>query len=390
MKRVVLDARWIGPSPSGVGVYTGELIRRLPELAPDLHFHLLFNHKEVRQQLITNAKLAERSNVSSELLPYGLFAPSGQWRLAKQLQRLKADLFHSPNYMIPYPAFYGGRSSVRHCRCVTTIHDVIPLVVRNHAPQALKSRMLFLFRLCLRLSIRCSDSVITVSQTSRSDMIRALSLRETVAAKIEVVYNGVDSRFTPAAAPPPRKTIPTILYVGRLDPYKNVVTLVRAFGQVLREARQAAHLVIVGPDDPRYPEARQVTSDLGLNDHVSFLGFLRDDELVAAYQEATLLVNPSSYEGFGLQLIEAMRCDLPVVCCDGGAQPEVAGDAAIIVQTGNCRALADAIHEALFNPTRRQELIAKGRQRAADFDWQQTASETLAIYRRLLGTGGCA
>ena len=386
--RIVIDARWIGAAPSGVGVYTTELLRRLPALVPDWHFHLLFSDDAQRGRVLETCGLARNDMVVGETLPYGLFAPEGQFRLPGLLRRRRANLFHSPNYMIPYLAFKPKADRSDRCRCVTTIHDVIPLLLRDHAPLSRKSRLLPFFRYCLRQSVRRSDAVLTVSQTSRNDIIRALQLKAPDAEKIHAVYNGVDERFVPPVDTTTRRGIRTILYVGRLDPYKQVVTLVRAFGHLLRQTEEPLHLLIVGPEDPRYPEARQVTAALGLNDRVTFLGFLRDSELVAAYQESSLLVNPSGYEGFGLQLIEAMRCGVPVVCCDGGAQPEIVADAARIVPVGDTQALTDGMCDVLRDGALRARLIANGFERAARFDWATTACETLAIYRQVLNEGG--
>lgn len=385
--KIVIDARWIGAAPSGIGVYAKELIKRLPLLAPDWHFHLLFDDAGRRAEVLRECGHEDNDMVSAEVLPYGIFTIEGQMRLPVHLRRLSPDLFHSPNYMLPYGAFQtsgGNRRGSRRTRCVTTIHDVIPLLLHDHAPRSRKSRMLPLFRHCLRLSIRRSDAVLTVSRTSRRDMIGALRLVEADAAKIHVVYNGVDEHFIPPAAPPPADACRTILYVGRLDPYKQVVTLIRAFGQLQRQLGERLHLLIVGPDDPRYPEARRMVSDLGLNNSVTFLGFLRDRELTAAYQESSLLINPSLYEGFGLQLIEAMRCGLPVICCSGGAQEEVTAHAARIVVPGDTHALTQAMAEVLQDEKLRSDMIGRGLQRARDFDWNKTASETLEVYRQAL------
>jgi glycosyltransferase involved in cell wall biosynthesis len=385
--RIVLDARWIGATPSGIGVYAVELLRRLPALEPDWQFHLLFDDDALRERVLDQCGLADIERVSAETLPYGLFSIEGQIRLPRRLRQLRADLFHSPNYMIPYRAFPEGTAGRGAMRCVTTIHDVIPLLLRDHAPQSRKSRMLPLFRHCLRQSVRRSDAVLTVSETSRRDIIRVLNLGEAEAAKLLAVYNGVDARFTPLPAGAPRGRVRTILYVGRLDPYKHVVTLVRAFNELRRQMREPLHLLIVGPDDPRYPEARRVTADLGLAECVTFLGFIENDELAAAYQEAALLVNPSSYEGFGLQLVEAMRCGVPVVCSDGGAQPEIAGQAARLVPVGDTQALADAMREVLCDEALRARLIAAGLARAREFNWLRTARQTQDLYRRVLGLG---
>jgi glycosyltransferase involved in cell wall biosynthesis len=269
---------------------------------------------------------------------------------------------------------------------VTTLHDAIPLLLPGHAPRARKTRFLPLFRWCLQESVRRSAAVVTVSETSRRDIVRALRLDGRAAGRVHVIPNGVDARFVPApaAARRPVSATRTVLYVGRLDPYKDVVGLVRAFGMLRRRCTFPLHLAIVGPEDPRYPEARQIAESLGLKECVSFLGFLQPSELLAAYQEADLLVNPSHYEGFGLPLIEAMRCGLPVVCTDGGAQPEVAGDAAVIVPAGDDHALTEGMLQVLADDALRTGLVARGLRRAEQFSWERSAVALLALYRCIL------
>lgn len=388
--RVVVDARWIGPAPSGVGVYTTELLRRLPLLAPELHWHLLFGTPALLKGTLAETGLEGRENIAAETPPYGIFAPEGQWRLPQRLLELRSDLFFSPNYMVPYRAFAPGGRGGRGCgRCVVTIHDVIPLLLRDHAPRSRKSRLLPLFRWCLRQSVRRAAAVLTVSETSRRDIVRTLRLKPDEAGCVKVVYNGVDDLFAPPAAPP-RTATRTLLYVGRLDPYKNVVTLVRAFAMLRRQCRLPLHLLIVGPDDPRYPEARRMVADLDLQEAVTMLGFLDRKDLAAAYRESSLLVNPSGYEGFGLPLVEAMRSGLPVICCNGGAQAEIVGDAALIVPPEETHALSDAMLRVLTDEPLRAQLVARGLARAREFTWERAAAATLAILRRAMEGGAVA
>lgn len=380
--KIVFDARWIGSTPSGVGVYSAELLRRLPTLAPRWQWHLLFQSETLCRDVTQACRLADKTNVTTEILPYGVFSPEGQFRLPNRLNALAPDLYFTANYMMPYRAFPQPKRG-KGPKCVATIHDVIPLLLKKHAPRSRKSRMLPVFRWCLRQSIRRADMVLTVSEASRRDMIRALKLPPAQSARIRVVYNGVDERFRP-----PDKSIvsatSTLLYVGRLDPYKNVVTLIRAFDILHRQQGGNMQLLIVGPEDERYPEARRMVSALGLEANVSFLGFLANDDLVSAYQEATMVVNPSSYEGFGLSLVEAMRSGIPVVCGNGGAQPEIAGKAALVVPAGDTHALADAMGRVLSDPRLRQRLIERGLSRAADFSWDRTAAQTMACFREIL------
>lgn len=384
--RIVFDARWIKPAPSGIGVYARQLLRRLPALAPEWEWTVLFDKEDFGKSVLADCGLEKAPNVSMEVLPYGVFSVRGLLRLPKKLAELRCDLFHSPNFMIPFGAF-GIRGGNRGCGvCVTTIHDVIPLLLKGHAPRSRKSRMLPLFRFCLKQAVQRSAAVITVSEASRDDIIRALRCKPALAARIRPVYNGVDTRFSPSPAPiaPARAT--TILYVGRLDPYKNVVTLVRAVAELKgRWGDRPVALLLVGPEDPRYPEAVETAWELGIGDSVFPIHGANGGDLLDLYREADVFVNPSSYEGFGLPMIEAMRCGTPVVCCEGGAQAEIAGGAAEIVPPTDIHALADAIDRVVSDTELRRRMIEEGLRRSAGFDWDKSARQTLDIYREVLG-----
>ncbi len=384
--RIVFDARWIKPEPSGIGVYARQLLRRLPALAPEWKWTVLFNQEDFGKSVLADCGLEKAPNVSMEVLPYGIFSIRGLFRLHKKLASLRCDLFHSPNFMIPFGAF-GPRGGNHGCGvCVTTIHDVIPLLLKDHAPRSRKSRMLPLFRFCLKQAVRRSAAVLTVSGASRDDIVRALRLKPPFAARVHPVYNGVDERFTPSPAPVPPAKATIILYVGRLDPYKNVVTLVRAVAELKRRwGDRPVALLLVGPEDPRYPEAVKTAWDLGIGDSVFPIHGANDGDLLDLYREADVFVNPSSYEGFGLPMLEAMRCGTPVVCCEGGAQAEIAGGAAEIVQPGDTSALADAIERVVSDEALRGQMVERGLRRAADFSWDKTARQTMEIYHRALG-----
>lgn len=385
MSCIVLEGRWIIAKPSGIGVYTRELLRLLPRLAGDLDFHVVFASEDLRDQVLAETETRGLANVSASVLPYGVFSPLGQVRFPHWLRRHGCRVYHTANYMMPYLAFPRRRRG--RMRCVATIHDVIPLILRDHAPRSLKSRLFPLFVACLRASVQRADALITVSQASREDLIRSLRVPEADARRIRPVHNGVGGRFR-VSEPHPRAHAEgaprQLLYVGRLDPYKHVVALIEALGAIRERSPFPVTLRIVGPDDPRYPDARQAVSRLGLEEVVQFTGFVPDEALVSAYQQADLLVHPSRYEGFGLQVIEAMRCGLPVICSRGGALPEVVGDAAVTFPVDDHAAMVDAVVALLRSPERQGELSALGLAQAAPFTWQRAAEQTLAVYRDLL------
>lgn len=381
--KVVFDARWILDKPSGIGVYAENLAVRMPLLAENLGWHFLFAGDAVRDRVMD--RLPKTANITSETIPYGIHSPAGfMLKLPRLLKERRCDLFHTSNYMMPYRAFGKHGENIGCGACVSTIHDIIPIVVPGFAPRSIKGRFPFIFKRVIAESIARSAAVITVSNASRADIVSTFKLKGADAGKVRVVYNGVNSVFAPSATPAVDPARRVVMYVGRLDPYKNVVTLVRAFAEVRRKTREPLMLLIVGPGDERYPESADIARDLGIADDVAFVNSPSNEMLAEAYRSASVLVCPSSYEGFGLPIVEAMASGTPVVCCDGGAQREVAGDAAVVVAPGDQVALADAIETVLADGGLRRRLVERGLARAANFSWDKAAGQTLAIFESVL------
>ncbi len=383
----VIDARLVGDAPSGIGVYATEMLSRIPRLAPDLRFLAVFRSGAVRDRVLGGGA---GENVSSAILPYGPFSPKSQLLVPFFLRRAGASLYHTPHFIMPYPAFPRGLRG--KCRCIANIHDIIPLVVPGYAPASRTSKFLGIYRACIREAVRRSHAVITGSAASKSDIGRALRLGGEESSRIHVVFDGADlsgraaEDHAPVKAADDISTPRLMIYVGRMDPYKNVPMLVEAFSRIREACPFPVRLKVIGPKDPRYPEAERRAAELGLSGEIEFTGFVSSVELAEAYRTADLLAHPSRYEGFGLQIVEAMAAGTPVLCTDGGSQPEVAGDAAAIVPAGDPAAFADAAAAILRSPPRQAELRRLGKARAAKFTWDATARSTLEIYRSVLAT----
>ena len=383
MKTAVFDSRWILEKPSGIGVYALELARRLPSLLPGWRFIFLAEDEPGRKRLV--AELTATALAGGNILPvgYGPLSLKNQLRLPGLLRELGANLYHAPNFMLPFRAFRkGGGAPVR---CIATIHDVIPLVVPGYAPHSRTARLKPLYRYCLRQAALRSDALFTVSERSRDDILRALSLPADAAARIRFVHNGVDPAFNAhdrspvKAAGDPSERI--LLYVGRCDPYKHVPMLVEAFAAARAAAPFPMKLVVAGPRDERYPEAERRAKALGVGGAVQFAGSLRFRELAELYRRADLLVHPSRYEGFGLQIAEAFASGLPVLCTDGGAAPEIAGDAARVVPlSAGAAGFSAAMLSLLVDPIALARLRAAGLNRSPLFDWDRPAAAVAAAY----------
>ena len=204
-----------------------------------------------------------------------------------------------------------------------------------------------------------------------------------------MVHHGVSAAFTPRDRPASREALdleadrPVLLHVGSEERRKNVETLLDAMALLVKERPDLLLLRIGGPSS----RTRKRIARHGLERHVRYLSGLSEDQLVAAYSAADLFVFPSSYEGFGLPVLEAMKAGCPVVAARATSVPEITGDAAVLVEAMDVSGLADAIASLLDDPARRGVLRDMGIARAAGFTWDRTARQTADAYRRALDAG---
>jgi len=379
--KIVFDARWIFPQLSGIGTYCRELLAAFHRLDTPHRFTVLFDDANQQDRIMDESGLRANPRFESRLVGWDLFSIRNQVLLGPLLKREGADLYHSPNYLIPLPAF--PRRRPRRPALVVTLHDVIPLLLKDHAPRSRKSRLFWLYRWLMHETARRADAILCVSEAARTDCLRALAVPTQDHSRFRAVWNGVSPRFRPPSA---RRSVKApdalrqVLYVGRFDPYKNLPALIRAFAILKRRAPFPVQLLIAGPPDPRYPEAPRLVSELALGPSVLWAGYLDDAALLKAYQESDLLVLPSRYEGFGLPVVEAMACGTPVVCGPATALREVAGDAALYGDPTDPEAFAHLLLQPLLDAALAARLSEAGRRRASLFHWDRTAAATLEVY----------
>ena len=280
--------------------------------------------------------------------------------------------------------------------CLLTVHDVIPFTFRE-AMGWWRNR--FLYRPAIRLACRLNDHITTVSRFSKQDICRKTGVP---AAKITVVPNGLRTPhpFRAELWDSLRGRLGLdqgfILNSGGIHERKNTIRLLEAFSRLVREAAYPGKLVITGavsgaPYQRRMKQrCDRAVERLGLEGRVVFAGFVSEEELDHLMARADLFVYPSLYEGFGIPVLEAMQAGTPVVASNATAIPEVAEDAALLVDPTDVNALAGAMRRILENITLRQDLIRKGRLRAAGFSWEKTCSLYFEVYRRLIGSSAAA
>jgi glycosyltransferase involved in cell wall biosynthesis len=292
------------------------------------------------------------------------------------LARDRADLHHGLAYAVPL--LWPGPS-------VVTVYDLSFL----RFPELFNRGNRVYLAAMTRLAVRRARRVITISEHARRECVALLGLP---AEKLVVTYPAADATFRPlppaeVAAFRARRGLPEsfILYLGTLEPRKNLPTLVRAYAELRRTTRLPHRLVIAGGVGWQFSDAFAAVRELGLERDVLFPGYVPGDEQALWYNAAALFIYPSRYEGFGLPALEALACGVPTIVSNAASLPEVVGDAALQVDPNDPAALARAMSMVLEDPERQAALRAAGPARAASFTWQRLARQTVAAYESALG-----
>ena len=368
--RVALDARKI--DDFGIGTYIQGLLDALPALGQP---EALVAYLPPGRPPSPEGAAAWGPRARWRPLAARPYSIGELWQLALAARRDHADLFHAPHYVCP---------PVLPCPAVVTVHDLIHLrfPVRHRHPAAPVYA-----RLMLRLAVRRGRRLITVSESTRRDLVERLGASP---ERIRVIPNGVGPPFEPAeASGSPDPTLarlgvepPYFLFVGNPLPHKNVAGLLDAFAGL---PPALGRLVLAGIPPPARSHVDGLSTKRGLQDRVRVLAPLPAVTLARLYQEARAVVCPSLWEGFGLAALEAMACGAPVVAANRGGLPEVVGDAGLLVDPTRVDALREAMYTLAVQEPLRAALRARGLARARAFSWRHVAEATVAVYREALG-----
>jgi len=273
---------------------------------------------------------------------------------------------------------------------VVTIHDIIHLLY----PQFLPSRAAhFYARFMIRRALSRADRIITVSYNSKRDLVDYFDVPS---ARIEVIYNGVSTRFHPDVPAAERARVaakhglpvPYLLFLGGEKPHKNLQGVVRAFAEALRRAPLPHVLVLAGPPPRNQLRLEALVAALDLKPRVFLPGLVEEEDLPGLVAGADVLLYPTLYEGFGLPVVEAMACGTPVLTSSNSALQEIAGGYAYLVDPMDVDAIARGIVALATDEKVRADFRELGKKRALDFSWDKAAERTLEVYRAVLAGSG--
>jgi glycosyltransferase involved in cell wall biosynthesis len=372
--RVLIDGRPIRHPISGVAQYTCNLadeLRLIPGLETRL-FTLEFGSRAPHTEFVLHPdQLVHVSKIPRKLFNIGvehLKLPLASWICGK------ADIVHE--------TFFGALPMRPRCPLVSTIHDVIPI----EQPEKFSRMNATYSRRNFWRQLKESTAIIAVSEYTRQRIIEVGKLKN--AANVHVVPNGVRDLSLLASsgvfAELKRKhgiDRPFILYMGNLEPRKGVVTLLRAFAK--SRLTKDMQLVIAGRKCWGYDEIEAVVAELGPRDIV-LPGYVSEAEKAALLGTARVFVYPSTYEGFGIPVLEAMNCGCPVIVARNSSLTELGDGAGILFETGSVTDLADKLDGLLGSSSLHAQLVVAGRERAQRYTWRRAAEATAAIYRQAL------
>jgi glycosyltransferase involved in cell wall biosynthesis len=374
--RVAVDARpAVFPQKTGIGYYTWHLLKHLRAVDPGTEYLAWYLNARAlvggRRRLLADLPVTER------------WTPIPAWWFERLTERFdlprvewfaRFDVFFAPNFVPP---------PTRTRRLVVTVHD---LAFRLHPETAPQSTRWWLAR--IDRTLRHASRIIAVSEATKRDLLELYALEP---EQVSVIPHGVDGQVFHPSSPEEVERIrrrfgiagPYLLSLGGIEPRKNLPNLVRAFARLPAEGRPT--LVVAGGSVEWNPEGRDALQEAmrdlpwEVSERVVLTGYVGEEEKVALLGGAEALVYPSLYEGFGLPVLEAMACGTPVVTSDLSALPEVAGDAALLVDPRDPAAIASAVERVLEDEDLRRDLKRKGISRAAAYTWEATARRTAAV-----------
>ena len=367
--RIFVDASTLAPSIGGISRYLASLLKEMQRQSEGQHEWIVCGRNSLLHQYVSQ----KNSSIHTDHLPphIGRILSLGT-TLPYWAARDRPDVFWGPAHRLPVwlPA---------KTRRVVTIHDMCWLL----AAETMRTSTRILDAVLMPKALRSADAVITVSSSTRDALLEHFPA---VSGKLSLIHEGA------SALPEPMPAVflnqwgisaPYVLFVGTLEPRKNLLRLLEAFARVKRSPNKPSNcstqLVIVGGSGWGSDNLQIALNGLGVSNNVRILGHVPDTELSTLYRHAHCLALPSLYEGFGLPLVEAMAQGTPVMTSSTSSMPEVAGQAGCLVNPLDVDSIATGLSDILFKPDYRNQLASFSKEQAAKFSWVQAATETLKV-----------
>lgn len=336
----------------GIGEYAFELIKNFEQFKTDINFVIYLKEKP-REDL-------PKPRIGFE---YRIVGPKKLWT---QLGLPFDLLFHKPRPDVFFtPSHYSPRFSP-----VKTAISIMDLSYIYY-PQLFRKEDLYQLIHWTKYSAIKSSKIFTISRASKDDIIKVYKVQED---KVVVTYPGI-KQMTDKTLQKDKNSGQYILFVGTLQPRKNIVKLIEAYSKINTDLR----LLIVGKKGWIFDEILSAPKKYGVSEKVEFLDFVKDDEMADLYKNALCFVLPSLYEGFGLPVLEAMKNGCPVIISNVSSLPEAGGDAALYFDPENVDDIQKTIEKVISNENLRKEMIKKGYAQVKKFSWEKTARETLKV-----------
>ena len=384
--RIGIDARSIlNPEKGdaiGIGHYTYQLVRHLLKNDQENEYVIFFDFR-VREKDVKKFTKPNTKIVFFPFSDYKRYMPGAYSEIlvTATLQREKLDVLHTASFVNRIPLGYRGKT-------VVTFHDMS----MYNIPECLPTTRYIANKTIAKLMARRADKIIAVSNYLREDLRKFLKVKD---EKISLVYSGLDERFFENPELDVAKALGKfgiekkyILFLGTLEPSKNITRLLNAFSDFKQREKQKTgkfgyQLVLAGKEGWKSKEYRQMVKDLKLSKDVIFTGYVIGDDLVPLFKNAEFFIMPSLYEGFGMTVLEAFATRSPAIISRVSSLPELAGDAAYYINPLDTEQMTNAMILFAENEDVRSKYKSAGFEQAKKFDWNKCALETLEIYKSL-------
>jgi len=365
---IAIDASRAVNEKAGIGRYSKEIIENLLKIDKKNKYVLFFSYfraSEEKEKYIESLK-SRRVKIKFLKIPGSLKEETWQWKI-NWLEKFldQPDVFFAPSF---FEINYGLKAPQ-----VVTIHDLTTFLYPLHRGTEVSTRL----SKRAKEAAQMATKIITLSRSAAFDAEKFL---EVPYSKIEVIYPGLSDLAKPSSnLPEGLEPKSYLLYVGTIEPRKNLVGLLRSYEMLPEKLQKKYPLVIVGAKGWNTGKIWRVLKSLKSKENIKFMGFLPDPILAKLYQEAAVFVYPSFYEGFGLPVLEALGDGVPVVTSNCSSLPEVTEEAAVLIDPADNKSIARAIQRLLGDSSARSDLGKKGKIQARKFSWEKAAKETLRV-----------